>query len=478
MIDRQETDQLLKELEAQAMAGNRDMASPMGTLNGADYLVYGSLASFGVEDKTLKLPGSSRLFKHKIGHAEGNMRIVDTRSGDILESRKITVSRKVNLRTKGSRTVVAMADAFAEQVALMLMNSIYPIKVAHVGSDGTAYINRGNDGGLSAGETLEVFRPGPPIIDPDTGVRLGFEETPIGQVSITEVENARSKGVLIDGTGLARGDLLKRTLQNKGKRATVARAERQSAPVRTGGQLSTENGRGQQGAPLKKATLAMGVMRYRSSANTDGIKNARNMIGRMSDDMIQKLVNTRRFTVMERREVDQILDEKAFDAVASGGDIEERLRELEGADYLIHGEVANFYIKTVSKRVPYLDRIESKTTGTVEGMCRIVDVHSGRVISAEKVRIDEEIDLPEAYVEITSRLMDRYTTKAVSQIVARLFPIKVLGASADGTVYLNRGVDGGLEKGTRFDVMRSGEELIDPDTGRSFFYYSWSQTVF
>jgi curli biogenesis system outer membrane secretion channel CsgG len=138
MIDRQETDQLLKELEAQAMAGNRDMASPMGTLNGADYLVYGSLASFGVEDKTLKLPGSSRLFKHKIGHAEGNMRIVDTRSGDILESRKITVSRKVNLRTKGSRTVVAMADAFAEQVALMLMNSIYPIKVAHVGSDGTA----------------------------------------------------------------------------------------------------------------------------------------------------------------------------------------------------------------------------------------------------------------------------------------------------------------------------------------------------
>jgi hypothetical protein len=64
--------------------------------------------------------------------------------------------------------------------------------------------------------------------------------------------------------------------------------------------------------------------------------------------------------------------------------------------------------------------------------------------------------------------MDRFTTEAVSQIVTRLFPIKILGVTADGTVYLNRGRDVGLKSGTVFEVMRPGQELIDPDTGVSF----------
>jgi len=347
------------------------------------------------------------------------------------------------------------------------MNSIYPIKVAHIGRDGTVYINRGDDGGLSVGETLDVFRLGEEIIDPDTGIPMDHEEILIGQVKIFEVEDARSKGEVVEGGDLAKGDLLKRAPQNKWKRAVVAARDRQSMPERTGGSFTMGKKVRQNSSSQERATLAMGIMRYRSSANTEGIKKAQNLIGRMSDEMILKLVNTQRFFVMERQQVDQILDEKAFEAIASGGDIEDRLRELEGADYLIHGQVANFYIKITSKKVPYLDRIETTTTGTVEGMFRIVDVHTGRVISAEKVRVDETIKLPEVGAEITSVLMDRYTTEAVALIAARLYPIKVLGMAADGIVYLNRGEDGGLKTGLQFDVMRPGPEFLDPDTGRS-----------
>ena len=67
-----------------------------------------------------------------------------------------------------------------------------------------------------------------------------------------------------------------------------------------------------------------------------------------------------------------------------------------------------------------------------------------------------------------SDLMDQFTTESVAAIVLRIFPIKVLGLAGDGTIYVNRGADAGLGEGTQFNVMRSGEELIDPDTGLSF----------
>lgn len=464
MIDRQEVDQLLTEQVAQSLAEGRDMPSAMGTLKGADYLVYGSLASFSVEDKVVQLPGSAHTFPTKIGHVEGNMRIVDARSGDILESRKISVEERIEPAAEGSRSVTALADAYAEQVVLILMNAVYPIKAAAVGQDGMVYINRGEDGGLSEGEVLDAFRPGKTITDPDTGVQLGAEETVIGQVIVKEVEDARSKGVPADGAKVAIGDILKRTAANRDKRASAA--VQKSAAVRTGGTLSGSVQKEGQPAAGGKYTLAVGLLKVNPAARANEL--AAGHVKRMSDDLILKLTNTNRFVVMDRQEVDQILGEKAFEAIASGGDIQDRLGELVGADYLIHGEIANFYTQTDREKVPYLDEEQVSVTAVAEGMFRIVDVHTGAVIGADKVRYQEKIGHAEDMTQVMSNLMDEFTTNSVGAIVARLFPIKVLGLASDGIVYLNRGADAGLQMGAAFDVMRPGQELKDSDTGLSF----------
>lgn len=464
LIDRQEVDQLLTEQLAQSLVENRDMPSAIGTLKGADYLVYGSLASFSVEDKVVKLPGSTRTFVSKVGYVEGNMRIVDARSGDILESRKISVEEKIDISAEGTRKVTALADAYAEQVTMLLMNAIYPIKVAAVGGDGTVYINRGDDGGLYTGELLDAFRPGQPIIDPDTGIQLGVEETVIGQVTVTEVEDARSKGaVTVAGSGISKGDILKRMIHNRDKRS--AKAARNTAPVTTGAVLP---GGSQQAKPpaSNKFTLAVGLLKVNSSARTNGF-GAGN-VKRMNDDLMLKLTNTNRFVVMDRQEIDQILDEKAFETAAAGGDIESRLRELAGADYLIHGEIANFYTSTERTKVPYLDEEQVKVTGVAEGMFRVVNVHTGAIVGADKVRYSVNASNNKDKTQMMSNLMDAFTTKGVAAIVLRLFPIKVMGIASDGVLYINRGGDAGLEKGTVFDVMRPGEVLKDPDTGITF----------
>ena len=465
LIDRQEVDQLLDEQLAQALAENRDMPSAMGTLAGADYLAYGNLddSSFLSETKTTQLPNSNRTFTSTVWYASGNMRIVDARSGDIMESRKIRVEKTPPPSTDRNRAITLLADAYAEQVVLLLMNAIYPIKVAAITPDGTVYVNRGADGGLADGETLAAFRPGAPIVDPDTGVQLGVAETALGDVVLTEVEDARSKATA-PGVSLQVGDLLKRAPQNRGRRASEAARAAANTVTRSGQQLAgtTDKSQGRD----DRFTLAVGVLRLNPNARTTSISTGH--VKRMTDDLVVKLSNTNRFRVLERHEVDQVLDEKTFEAVASGGGMDARMRELIGADYLIHGEIANFYTDTRRTEVAYLGETETNVTAVAEGTFRMVDVHTGAVVGADKVAFTEKLSNVTDMTQVTSRLMDRFTTDSVAAIVERLFPIKVLGSMADGTVYVNRGQDAGLESGARFDVMRPGEVLVDPDTGLSF----------
>jgi len=280
---------------------------------------------------------------------------------------------------------------------------------------------------------------------------------------VTEVEDARSKGRLAEGGAISRGDLLKRTLKNKGRRASAAVREQASAPSRSGGMLAKRDAPGK---PQQKATIAVGLLKVTPGAYTSRLTPG--AVKQLTDELILKLHNSNRFVVMERQQVDQILDEKAFEAIASGGDIQDRLRELVGADYLIHGEIINYYIKTEQKKIPYTDEIQITAIGMAEGILRIVDVHTGAMNAGSKVLIREKYGRANDSNLVFNDMRDRFTTEAVGLIVARLYPIKILGMTADGTLYLNQGEDAGLKQGARFGVMRPGQELIDPDTGRSF----------
>ncbi len=409
LIDRQEVDQLLNEQLAQAMAENRPMPSAMGTLEGADYLVYGSIASFSIDEKVLKLPGSNKSFKSKVGYVKGNMRIVDARSGDILASSKISVKEKLNSNSKSKRLASLLADAYAEQVVLNLMSAIYPIKVAAFTADGTIYINRGNDGGLYIGEKLTAYRPGQAVIDPDTGIQLGVSETVLGEVTVFEVENARSKGS--SATELRIGDILKRSVNNKNKRTSVA--GKQIADSRSGATVGSAYSN-------DAVTIAVGKIKLNRKGKNSLLSG--DAINRVTDDLIIKLSQNPRFDVMERQQVDQLIGEKEFNVITQGGDIELSLKKLVGADYFVYGTINDFYINAEKKHIAVIDEVETTNKGVVEANLRIVDVHTGKIVSAEKIRLNEKLGSIKDKNQAIGSLLDRFTTQIVSNVVSRLYP--------------------------------------------------------
>lgn len=402
LIDRQEVDQLLDEQLAQAMAENRDLPSSMGALTGADYLVIGSIANFAIEQVTMRLPGSNRVLTMHQGRVEGNMRIVDARSGEVLDSRKVSVREELAEPAGREQLISNLADAYADQTTVNLMNAIYPIKVAAVVS-GVAYINRGTDGGLSAGEVLRVVRPGQPIVDPDTGVQLGTAETELGEVTLAEVEDARAKAPLA-GLALQTGDVLKRRAEAKGQRS--ARATSRAAPARSGGDVKQSRDE-----PL---TLAVGKIRINPRGRNQALRGAN--IDRVSNDLIVKLSQFPEFDIMERAEIDQVIDEKAFTGIAQGRSLPAAMRELDGADYLVTATIDDFLIRTERKEIPYTDEIQTRHFGTVEATLRMVDVHTGRVVGADKIRLNERLRNTDDRAMAVSDLLDLYSSELVHRV--------------------------------------------------------------
>ena len=75
----------------------------------------------------------------------------------------------------------------------------------------TIYMKPGSKGGVQPGMVFAVYRPGEALIDPDTGISLGSEESKIGEIQYTADigEGKAGKALVKSGTGFAAGDLVR-----------------------------------------------------------------------------------------------------------------------------------------------------------------------------------------------------------------------------------------------------------------------------
>lgn len=466
VADRQEIDQLLSEQTLEASGEHRGLVSAVGSIEAVDYLIYGNISLFAVDVEERQLPGSSRILpSNPVGRVEGNMRIVDMRTSDVLESRKISLEDHLDGGLDGEHMVDVLADAYAHQVVVMLMEALYPIRIAAIGSEGTIYINRGEDGGLFKGEMLDVYRPEGEIRDPDTGIIVGVEERLVGQIVLAQVEDSRSRARQASGHALRTGDLLRRHAEQRSQRMAV-RPEGVE-PARSGARLGATPRRTLDGSPATdRFVLAVGSLSTSSAGQYDMPPDV--LVDRATNDLLVKLSNTQRFLVLDRQEVDQLIDEKAFATVASGDAFDPRLQQLLGSDYLVLGQLDNLYSITTRRHIAALNTTEVRTRAIAEGTLRITDVASGALIAAEKVKVERELPGEEDRRRVSNELIESFTNEAVQLVVGRLFPMRVLGIAEDGTLYMNRGLDGGIKVADVFDVLRPGEVLVDPDTGLTF----------
>lgn len=169
-------------------------AAREGALENADYLIIPTVQGFVFSRSVSSVPNlADKYIQKDSGRLEINAQVLDTSTGAI----KTTFYMKADFATEGkvvnssggqpsSVYFTNMAKKVSAQMADQLVDTVFPMRVLN-SQNKQVWINRGDDGGLKTGDTLNVYRPGAELIDPDTGEKLGSAETLLTKVKVVRV---------------------------------------------------------------------------------------------------------------------------------------------------------------------------------------------------------------------------------------------------------------------------------------------------
>jgi hypothetical protein len=145
-------------------------------------------------------------------------KVYDASTGELIEAPNIQIEKVDAIINDGTQVtdakrtddlMPALAREMAEKVAIRVVDVAFPVKVIDV-EDKTVTLNRGDGGGIKAGEVWTVYGPSRNITDPDTGTVIKRKGRLMGKVKITSVDPDSSQGEIIEGEGIAIGAILNR----------------------------------------------------------------------------------------------------------------------------------------------------------------------------------------------------------------------------------------------------------------------------
>ena len=182
----------------------------LGEVLGADYMVVGTIqqAEIVVIEKTSPIIGSkTRRFK---AYMDVEYRIL------VGPTRQVASADQLRIKLEDDQVKVLMeewqsddidyremeqklVERAANDIADMVSETLYPVRVAAVGQNGTLILNQGGNR-FAEGDIMEINTVGETIIDPETGTSLGKQETQLATAKITKILPRFSYAALIQGT--------------------------------------------------------------------------------------------------------------------------------------------------------------------------------------------------------------------------------------------------------------------------------------
>ncbi len=207
----------------------------------------------------------------------------------------------------------------------------------------------------------------------------------------------------------------------------------------------------------------------------------------MADVLVDRLVATGRYHVIERPELGSVLDELRFqNAGATRPHGRAERGRLKNVQYLVKGTITDFGHVAANQGFLGLGGLDvfGGSNRAVMGLTLyVVDVESGEIIASESLQESvraSETEVRAAYRDVafggsvfyrtplgraTAKVLGKAVDRVTGSIAARPWRPKVAGVQGDGTVVINGGADRGVRVGTLYEVREAGPPIVDPDTG-------------
>jgi len=252
VIERKALDKLI----AEQNFSNSDRADPMsaakiGKLLGVNAIIIGSITQFGRDDKSTTVGGGG--IGRRFGFGGGGVkqsdakavvqitaRLIDVNTGEILASAQALGQSKrsgtalggvgggsggagggvfdMHSSNFGSTIIGEATNAAVTDLAGKLDADADKLPTVAIVIDGmvadvsgnTLILNVGKNNGVQVGDVLKVSRTGKEIKDPATGKVLRRLDSPLGDVTITQVDDTSCEGKYTGAPGVKVGDHVKK----------------------------------------------------------------------------------------------------------------------------------------------------------------------------------------------------------------------------------------------------------------------------
>ena len=209
--------------------------------------------------------------------------------------------------------------------------------------------------------------------------------------------------------------------------------------------------------------------------------------GGMREILVDRLVATKRYQVVERPELGFVVGELQLQqAGVTRPEGRAEPNRLKNVQYLVKGTVTDFGHVSTNRGflgLPSGDVFGGTNRAVMGITLYVVDVESGEIITSESLEESvraSDVSVQGAYKDVafggsvfyqtplgraTAKVIDKAVKRITTTIAASPWKPKVALVRADGTVVLNGGRDRGVRRGTEYDVVEPGEPILDPDTG-------------
>lgn len=191
----------------------------------------------------------------------------------------------------------------------------------------------------------------------------------------------------------------------------------------------------------------------------------------LTNELVQQLVATRKFDVLERARVDDLIKEKQFqESDYAAPDEAAKIAKLLGADYFVQGRIDELTVSSQLRPIPYSSLAYTEQKAAIDLYLRVIDARTGKIVAAEKFSDEAKVKIKQnsdkRQPNAGKVLLVQAAQDMVNRIVNTVYPIKI--AKVDGkTVYLNRGASSGYKVGDSLLIYSQGESMVDKDTGES-----------
>jgi len=195
-----------------------------------------------------------------------------------------------------------------------------------------------------------------------------------------------------------------------------------------------------------------------------------------TDILVTELTKTGKFVVVERDKLAKVLDEQKLQAT---GIVDPRtvvqLGKILGLNAVVIGSVSGFGVK--NEGTDYLLTQSKRQVAQATVDIRVVDAETGQVLLADSGK-GEAKSSKRSILGLGSRggydetlegealraSIVKFTENIVSQVNRKPWSCRIAGVK-ENLVYLNAGVNMGVEKDLELDCFHLGKEVMDPTTG-------------